>query len=91
MAFIQIISLPGGNGATCTKYYFKNGPRVNNKKWIAVGEVAEVPDEELSEHLASGKVIQVMGPNAAIHRNAGDLQRLTTNLHRYLLHNDEHV
>jgi hypothetical protein len=66
MAFIQIISLPGGNGATCTKYYFKNGPRVNNKKWIAVGEVAEVPDEELATHLASGKVIQVMGPNAAI-------------------------
>lgn len=66
MAFIQIISLPGGNGATCTKYYFKNGPRVNNKKWIAVGEVAEVPDSELADHLASGKVIQVSGPNGAI-------------------------
>ena len=65
MAFIQIISLPSGNGATCTKYYFKNGPRVNNKKWIAVGEVAEVPDEELSVHLATGKVMQVSGPTPA--------------------------
>ena len=65
MAFIKIISLPGGGAASCTKYFYKNGSRQNNKKWIGVGEIAEVPDNELDVHLATGKVMQVRGPNDA--------------------------
>lgn len=60
MAFIKIISLDGGDKASCSKYYFKDG-RINEKNWIAVGEVTEVPDSELGQHLATGKVMQVMG------------------------------
>ena len=63
MAFIKIISLDGGDKASFTKYYFKNGA-VNEKNWIAVGEVAEVPDSELSTHLSTGKVMQVSGDYA---------------------------
>ena len=70
MAFIKIISLPSGNGATCTKYYYaekdRNDPNANANRRIAVGEVAEVPDDELEAHLATGKVMQVSGPTAAV-------------------------
>ena len=65
MAFIKIISLPGGNGASCSKYFYKDGPRENNKNWIGVGEVAEVPDEDLDRHLSSGKLYQASASEAA--------------------------
>ncbi len=58
MAFIKIISLPGGNGATCSKYYYKEAPRENNKNWIGIDEIAEVPDSDLSGHLKTKKVVQ---------------------------------
>lgn len=58
MAFIKIISLPGGNGATCTKYYYRDGPRDIQRNWIGIREIAEVPDSELAGHLKTGKVVQ---------------------------------
>ena len=63
MAFIKIITIPGGNGASCSKYYFKGGSRQNNKKWIGIHEVVEVPDAELEGHLATGKVMECRGPD----------------------------
>ena len=65
MAFIKIISLPGGNGASCSKYFYKDGPRENNKNWIGIGEIAEVPDADLDRHLASGKLSQASASEAA--------------------------
>lgn len=64
MAFIKIITLDGGDKAACTKYYIKSGV-VNEKCFIGIGEVGEVPDAELEFHLSSGKVMQVHGPEAA--------------------------
>jgi len=64
MAFIKIITLDGGDKAACTKYYFKGG-RINEKCFIGIGEVVEVPDAELATHLATRKVMQVPGPEAA--------------------------
>lgn len=65
MAYIAIITIPGTNQCSCMKYYYKSGRKVDGKKFIEPGEVAEVPDEELETHLASGKVMQVSGPNSA--------------------------
>lgn len=58
MAFITIITIPGSNQVSCMKYYFKNktGDKLE-KRFIAPGEVAEVPDSELDDHLATGKVM----------------------------------
>ena len=64
MAFIKIITLPGGVASSCSHYFFKEGA-VHEKCFIAVGEVAEVPDSELQNHLGTGKVMQVSGPDAA--------------------------
>lgn len=64
MAFIKIISIPGGGAATCTKYFYANGTALN-KGCIKVGEVAEVPDSELAAHLATGKVMQVPGKESS--------------------------
>lgn len=58
MAFIKIISIPGGGASTCTKYTYKSGAALD-RGYIKVGEVAEIPDEELAMHLATGKVMQV--------------------------------
>lgn len=64
MAFIKIISLPGGNGAACSKFFFKEGA-VGEKCSIKVGEVAEVPDSDLPYFLSTGKIMEVRGPDAA--------------------------
>lgn len=63
MAFIKIITLPGGKASSCSTYFFKEGA-VHEKCYIAVGEVAEVPDSELANHIETGKVMQVPGPEA---------------------------
>lgn len=65
MAYIAIITIPGTNQCACMKYFFKTGRMVDGKKHIVPGEVAEVPDDELDVHLASGKVMQVSSQNAA--------------------------
>lgn len=54
MAFIQIISLKGGP-ASCANYYFKEGA------CIEPGEVAFVPDDELSTHIDTELVFAVDG------------------------------
>lgn len=64
MAFIKIISLPGGQ-ATCSEYFFKDHKVGPEKCSIKIGEVAEVPDEELSGHLATCMVQQVTGADDA--------------------------
>jgi hypothetical protein len=64
MAFIKIISLPNGMGSACTRYTYKQWTPTD-KGSIGIGEVAEVPDEELAAHLATEKVMQVIGPESA--------------------------
>ena len=87
MAFIKIISLPGGNGATCTKYYYRDGPRDIQRNWIGIREIAEVPDSELAGHLKTGKVVQASSQEWA----EFNAPRLTKTWLGFSRHNDEAI
>lgn len=76
MAFIKIITLDGGDKSACSEYFFKSG-RIHEKCSITIGEVAEVPDEELAFHLSTRKVMQVPGPEAAEVRKRGRPAKLS--------------